>query len=121
MLRIGRGIDREAVRRAVEKGGGLTVTYTDVLSAEDIREALAGVRAAGSPDETRPLLAWLASHPNAPADVLHDLHADASREVLLSLVLNPNLPEDLRRALLEDNDDDVRTHANHVFSRTKKH
>jgi hypothetical protein len=121
MLRIGKGVSREAIKRALSRGGALTVTYDDILSEQEIREAVAGVREAGSPVEARPLLAWLASHPNAPADILRDLAQGASREILMSLALNQNLPRDLRKALLEHEDEDVRTHANHTFSRTRRH
>ena len=121
MLKIGKGVTRQAVRKALLRGAGQTVTYDDVLSGEEIREAVAGVRDAGSPVESRPLLAWLASHPNAPEDVLRDLARGATREILMSLALNKNLPGDLRRDLLNHADEDVRTHAHHTFARTKRH
>lgn len=121
MLRIGKGVTRQAIKRALARGGPLTVTYDDILSEQEIREAVAGVREAGTPVESRPLLAWLASHPNAPADILRDLARGASREILVSLALNRNLPADLRKALLEHQDEDVRAHANHTFSQTRSH
>ena len=121
MLRIGKGITRETVRKAYAKGTCQTVTYKDVLHSDEIREAVAGVRDAGSPEASKPLLAWLASHPNAPEDVLRDLARGASREILMSLAMNENLPSDLHRGLLDHEDEDVRTHANHTFARTKRH
>ena len=74
MLRIGKGIDRHAVRKALSRPGGAeTIVYDDILTVEDIREAVAGVVGAGLPEEALPLLAWLASHPNTPEDVLRAL------------------------------------------------
>jgi hypothetical protein len=122
MLRIGKGVDRRAVRRALQKpGGGATVVYDDVLDGDDIRETVAGIRDAGMPKDARALLAWLASHPNTPEDVLRDLGRETRREVLVSLAMNRNLPQDMRKALLNHADEDVRDHANHTFSRMKKH
>jgi len=122
MLRIGKGVDRCAVRRALRKpGSGATVVYDDVLDGEDIRETVAGIRDAGMPRAARALLAWLASHPNTPEDVLRDLGRETRREVLVSLAMNRNLPQDMRQALLNHADEDVRDHANHTFSRMKKH
>lgn len=121
MLELGPGFDRYAVRAALEARRGTTIRYRGVLSADDIREALLGVRAAGTPAEALPLLAWLASHPHAPEDVQRDLLEAGTREVLMSLCLNPNLREDLRRALLDHRDREVRQHANHVFSRLRTH
>jgi hypothetical protein len=109
------------VRAAFKGGGPAAVVYDDVLAGEHIRETLAGIRLAGTPEEARPLLAWLASHPNSPEDVLRDLERQASREVLLSLSMNRNLPADLRRALLEHEDEEVRVHANHVYCRMRRH
>lgn len=122
MLRIGRGIDRAAVRKALEKpGGAATVVYDDVLDEADIRETVAGIRDAGMPRDAAALLAWLSSHPNTPEDVLRELGRETRREILVSLAMNRNLPEDMRKALLNHSDEDVREHANHTFSRTKKH
>jgi hypothetical protein len=122
MLRIGKGVDRRAVRRALQRpGGGATVVYDDVLDGDDIRETVAGIRDAGMPKGARALLAWLASHPNTPEDVLRDLGRETRREVLVSLAMNRNLPQDMRKALLNHADEDVRDHANHTFSRMKKH
>lgn len=118
MLKLGRGIDRKAVRRAL--GGRrrpVTFGYTGVLRASDIREALAGIRDAGSPRWAQPLLAWFASHPNAPLDVLRELFALGGREVLLSLALNPRLPADMKRTLMQHEDAEVRDHAYHVLTR----
>jgi hypothetical protein len=120
MLRLGKGCGRDSVRKSLERGTPLVVMYEDVLEAGDIREAVAGIRDAGSPKEASVVLAWLASHPNSPEDVLWDLETHGGREVLLSLALNPKLPADLRKALLEHTDDDVREHAHHVFSRSKR-
>lgn len=121
MLKLGKGFDRVAVRKALEKQDLTTVKYKGVLRSEDIREAVAGIRDAGSPDEATPILAWLASHPNTPEDVLRDLQKLGGRTVLLSLCLNENLPADVRKALLSHRDTEVRDHANHVFSRTRRH
>jgi hypothetical protein len=121
MLELGPGFDRHAVRAALQARRGATIRYRGVLSAEDIREALHGVRDAGSPDEALPLLAWLASHPHAPEDVQLDLLAHGSREVLMSLCLNPRLRENLRRALLDHADPEVRRHAHHVLARPRTH
>jgi hypothetical protein len=122
MLRIGRGVDRRAVRRALLRPGGAeTVVYDDVLASRDIRETVAGIRDAGTPSDALPLLAWLASHPNTPEDILRELGRHGTREVLVSLAMNRNLPQDMRRALLDHADEDVREHANHTFSRTKRH
>jgi hypothetical protein len=122
MLRIGKGVDRLAVRRALEKpGSAATVVYDDVLAEKDIRETVAGIRDAGMPKDAAALLAWLASHPNTPEDVLRDLAKEPRREILVSLAMNRNLPQDMRKALLNHADEDVREHANHTFSRMKKH
>ena len=121
MLRLGRGFGRRAVRDALRARRAATVRYDGVLSAEDIREAVTGVRQAGSPRHALPILAWLAAHPHAPEDVLRDLAAHGPREVLLSLCLNGGLPADLRRALLGHADDEVRRHARHVLGRAGKH
>jgi hypothetical protein len=122
VLRIGRGIDRRAVRKALERPGvAETIVYDDVLAVGDIRETVAGVLDAGTPDEAMPLLAWLASHPNTPEDVLRTLGEIPRRSVLVSLAMNRNLPADMRKALLEHPDDDVREHANHVFSKERRH
>jgi len=122
MLRIGRGIDRKAVRRALSRPGAAeTVVYDDVLAVSDIREAVAGVLEAGTPQEALPLLAWLASHPNTPEDVLRRLGKIQSRAVLVSLAMNERLPADMRKVLLSHSDEDVRVHANHVYSKARKH
>lgn len=122
MLRIGKGIGRAAVCKALQKpGGAATVVYDDVLDGGDIRETVAGIRQAGMPRDAGALLAWLASHPNTPEDVLRELGRETRREILVSLAMNRNLPQDMRRALLDHSDEDVREHANHTFSRTKKH
>lgn len=121
MIRIGRGISRRAVRDAVAEGDVKTVVYDDVLGADDIRETLAGIRLAGTPRAATALLGWLASHPNTPEDALRDLFAQGQHEVLISLAMNRGLPEDLRRALLEHADPDVREHAQHTFSRQRRH
>lgn len=116
MLRVGRGVTRGEIARALRRSRALTVTYSDVLGADEIREAVAGVRDAGSPVHSGPLLAWFGSHPNTPEDVLHDLAAGAPpREVLIALALNPRLPEVLRPALLGHEDEDVREHAMATF------
>jgi hypothetical protein len=120
MLRIGRGVDRDAIRRALlRRGGAATVVYDDVLRVRDIREAMAGIRAAGTPGQALPLLAWLASHPNTPLDILRTLGRHESREVLLSLAMNRKLPADLRRRLLRHPDEDVREHASQSARRAR--
>jgi hypothetical protein len=122
VLRIGKGIDRHAVRRALSRPGGAeTIVYDDILAVGDIRETVAGVMEAGLPDEALPLLAWLASHSNTPEDVLRTLAEIPSRTVLVSLAMNQNLPADMRQALMDHSDDDVREHANHVFSKAQRH
>ena len=121
MLRLGRGFGRRAVRDALRARRASTVRYEGVLGAEDIREAVAGVRQAGSPRQAFPILAWLASHPNAPPDVLRDLAVHGPREVLMNLCLNANLPADLRRDLLAHPDQEVRRHTRQVLGRTRKH
>ena len=100
--------------------GGKRVAELRVADSR-IREAVAGVRQAGSPSRAFPILAWLASHPNAPHDVLRDLAARGPREVLMNLCLNANLPADLRRELLAHPDDEVRRHARQILGRTRKH
>lgn len=122
MLRIGKGVSRADVARALRRSGGLTVTYSDLLSADDIREAVAGVRVAGSPPAAGPLLAWLGSHPATSEDVLRDLAAGTPpREVLIALAVNRRLPADLRQALLESSDEDVREHAQATFGPREVH
>jgi len=123
MLRIGKGIRRDAVRRALLRPGAAeTVIYDDVLDAEDIRETVAGIRDAGTPRDAVPLLAWLASHPNTPEDVLRELGAERRREVLISLAMNQGLPDEMRGALMAHEDEDVREHALRTFRpRPRKH
>jgi hypothetical protein len=115
MLRIGRGASRRDIARAFRDGDGLVVTYDDVLSADDVREAVAGVAAAGHPQEARPLLAWLASHPSTPDDVLLELAERAPREVLVALAMNPRTPRKLQRSLLDSSDEDVASYAAKTF------
>jgi hypothetical protein len=117
MRRLGRAPRREAVRRALL--GSDAIAYEEVLDAADIRELLAGVRAAGTPPRALPLLAWIASHPNAPGELLAELYGEGGREVLLSLALNPALPATVRQALLDHPDAEVRAHANHVTCRMR--
>jgi hypothetical protein len=121
MIRIGRGVSRQAICEAVSRSGAETVIYDDVLGAAEIRETLAGIADAGMPRDAVAILAWLASHPNSPEDVLRDLHRHGTREILVSLAMNRNLPEDMRKSLLEHADEDVREHAHHTFSHLKKH
>jgi len=121
MIRIGRGVGRGAVRDAARRGDLSTIVYEDVLEAHDIRETLAGVREAGMPREATALLGWLASHPSTPEDVMRELFAHGRREVLVSLAMNRRLPEDLRRALLEHDDPDVREHAQHALRLGRRH
>jgi hypothetical protein len=116
MLRIGKGILREDVRRALSRPGAAeTVIYDDVLGAGDIRETIAGIRDAGTPRDAVPLLAWLASHPNTPEDVLRELGGERRREVLISLAMNRRLPDEMRGALMAHEDEDVREHALRTF------
>ena len=121
MLKIGKGMSREQVKAAIGRRVPDTVVYEDVLGAVDIREAVAGVRGAGTPEGSMPILAWLAAHVNAPEDVLRDLYGSGPKEVLLGLAMNKSLPEDLRQALMSHADEEVRHHANHVFFRVKRH
>jgi hypothetical protein len=121
MLRIGRGVTREAVRQAIAGRMPDTIVYEDILESEDILEAVAGIKAAGAPEGSMPLLAWLAAHPHMPVEVMRELERDGNREVLLGLAMNRSLPEDLRRALMNHEDEDVRHHANHVFYKVKRH
>ena len=123
MLRIGKGIRRDAVRRALlRKGAAETVIYDDVLGEGDIRETVAGIRDAGTPRDAVPLLAWLASHPNTPEDVLRELGSERRREVLISLAMNRRLPDEMRGALMEHEDEDVREHALRTFRpRPRRH
>jgi hypothetical protein len=121
MLRIGKGVTREAVRQAVGRRMPDTIVYDDVLEAEDIQEAIAGVRAAGTPAGSMPLLAWLAAHPNLPEGDMRALLAEGSVDVLVGLAMNRSLPDDMRKALMEHADEDVRHHANHVFFKVKRH
>jgi hypothetical protein len=114
MLRLGRRTDRDAVRRAFSGPGPVAIVYEDVLAARDIREALRGVREAGSPAPALPLLAWLATHTNTPEDVLRDLAREGPAQVLLSLCYNRNLPTDVRGLLLDHPDPRVRAHAQHL-------
>jgi len=121
MLKIGKGVSREQVRAAIGRRVPDTVVYEQVLEAVDIREAVAGVRAAGTPEGSMPILAWLAAHSNAPEDVLRDLYQGSVKEILLGLAMNRSLPEDLRQALMSHSDEEVRHHANHVFFHVKRH
>jgi len=120
MLDLGPGCDRRRVRDALRSGEALTIRYEGVLSADDIREAVAGVREAGSPKDAVPILVWFASHPNTPEDVQGDLLAGGPREVCQILCLNPRLPEELRRRLLEHPDVELRQHAQDVFARQQR-
>jgi hypothetical protein len=121
MLRIGRGVKREAVKEAVAGRVPDTIEYEDVLEAEDIREAVAGLRDAGLPPGSMPLLAWLAAHPNAPEDVLRELMLLRNQEVLIGLAMNRSLPADLRQELMNHPDEEVHHHANEVFFKGKRH
>ncbi len=121
MIRIGGGIGRGAVRDAIRRGDATTIVYDDVLEERDIRETLLGIRDAGTPRGATALLAWLASHPNTPEDALRDLFVHGRREVLVSLAMNRRLPEDLRRALLDHDDPDVREYAHHTFLQVGQH
>lgn len=121
MLRIGRGVTREQVKEAVGRRMPDTIVYENVLEGEDIREAIAGVRAAGTPEGSIPLLAWLAAHKNMPEDVQRELFKDGKPDVLVGLAMNRSLPADLRQALMEHADEDVRHHAAHVFFKGKRH
>jgi hypothetical protein len=122
MLKLGKGVGRAAVRRALAgRRRPTTFVYTGVLRAADIREAVAGIRDAASPRWSLPLLTWFASHPSTPLDVLRDLMAQGGREILMSLAMNKNLPAEMKKALLNHEDEEVRDHANHVFSRQRRH
>jgi hypothetical protein len=67
----------------------------------------------------RALLAWIASHPSAPGELLAELYGEGGHEVLLSLALNPARPASVRDALLDHPDAEVRAHANHVTCRLR--
>ena len=121
ILKLGKGVGRAAVRKAAAGKRPATFTYTGVLGAKEIRDAVAGIRDSNSPKWSRPLLAWLASHPNTPEDVLRELFELGDRMVLMNLALSRNLPAELKRALLDHEDPDVREHANHVFSKLRRH
>jgi hypothetical protein len=116
VLKIGKGANRTTIRRALERGGALTVSYRNVLRADDIREAMAGIHEAGDPEVALPLLAWLASHPNSPEDVLGDLATCSNRDVLVSLAMNPNLPKTLERSLRRHRDASVRDEVAQIFA-----
>lgn len=121
LLRIGKGVRRDEVREAVAGRMPDTIVYENILEGEDIREAIAGIRAAGTPEGSMPLLAWLAAHSNMPEDVQRELYQDGNAEVLVGLAMNRSLPADLRQTLMEHADEDVRHHANHVFFKGKRH
>jgi hypothetical protein len=116
VLKIGKGASRASIKRALKRGAPLTVSYKDVLKAEDIREALGGVHDAGDPEVALPLLAWIASHPNAPGDVLSDLATSENHEVLASLAMNPKLPKTLERSLRKHKDPGVRERVAHILA-----
>lgn len=119
MLRIGSGTSRENIARGVRTVRHVTVTYEGVLDAEAIRAAFEGVRDAGTPERIVPLLSWLASHPNAPEDVLRGLARSPRREVLFGLCHNRHLPQDVWAGLLAHDDQAVRETANHVDARLR--
>jgi hypothetical protein len=52
---------------------------------------------------------------------MRELFEHGRREVLVSLAMNRRLPEDLRRALLEHDDPDVREHAQHALRPGRRH
>jgi len=118
ILKLGKGVTRAAVRRAVGGAGRpATFLYTGVLQAKEIRDAVAGIRDAGSPRWAVPVLAWMSSHPNTPEDVLRDLYAEGAPEILMCMVLNPRLPADIKAALVRHEDPEVSELARHVLSR----
>jgi hypothetical protein len=119
MLRIGKGATRASIRRALKRGGPFTVSYKNILEPDHIREALAGVHDAGDPDSALPLLAWLASHPNTPGDVLVDLSGSRRPEVLVSLAMNRNLPKPLEKALRRHRNPEVREQVLHILSKRR--
>ncbi len=121
ILKLGKGVGRAAVKKAVAGKRPATFMYTGVLGPKEIREAVAGIRESRNPKWSRPLLAWLASHPSTPEDVLSELFETGDRMILMNLALSRNLSSELRRALLDHEDADVREHANHVFSKLRKH
>jgi hypothetical protein len=121
MLKLGKGVTRAAVRRGLKERRPTTFSYEGVLGAREIRAALAGIRDAGTPRWSLPLLAWLAGHPNTPAPELRALMRRDERGLLLSLALNPRLPADLRRALLRHPDPEVREFAEQLAERLRRH
>jgi hypothetical protein len=121
MLKLGKGVSRAAVRRGLKTRRPTSFTYEGVLKAPEIRAAFAGIRDAGTPRWSLPLLAWLAGHPNTPQEVLRELMESGERGILMSLAVNPRLPAALRRTLLEHRDPEVREYANQVVARARKH
>ena len=121
MLDLGPGCDRRRVRDALRSGEALTIRYAGVLTADDIREAVAGVREAGSPKDAVPMLAWCATHPNTPEDVQGDLLEAGPLELLQILCLNPRLTPELRKRLLEHPDLELRQQAQDAFARQQRH
>ncbi len=101
----------------LRRRGHGSLSYRDVLAPEDARGAWAVVEARGAYRRALPLLAWLASHPSTPEDVLRGLAATDLREVLFSLALNRRLPRDLRARLLAHPDPELQAHAHHVQAR----
>jgi hypothetical protein len=120
MLKLGKGVSRAAVRRGLKTKRPSTFTYRGVLKAREIRAAIEGIRDAGTPHWSLPLLAWLAGHPNTPEELLREL-ARGERDVLMSLAVNPRLPQDLRRRLQRHADPEVRAYASQVAALVRKH
>ena len=108
VLKIGKGSSRASIRKALKAGGALTISYKDILEPEDIRVALAGIQDAGTPEEALPLLAWLASHPSTPKDVLTTLSSSRNPEILVSLAMNRNIPKAVERSLRRHRDPELR-------------
>jgi hypothetical protein len=119
VLKIGKGADRTSIRRALKRGGALTVSYKNVLDPEDIREILTLIHEAGDPETAMPLLAWLASHPNSPADVLKDIATCRNTEVLESLAMNRDLPKAVERSLRRHASAEVRERVAHILSKRR--
>jgi hypothetical protein len=120
VLKIGKGASRASIRKTLKRGGAFTVSYKNILEPEDIRETLAGVHEAGDPAAAAPLLAWLASHPNTPADVLMDLSSSKNPEVLVCLAFNRNLPKALEKTLRRHKNREVREQVAEALAKRRR-
>lgn len=120
VLKIGKGESRASIRKTLKRGAVFTVSYKNILEPDDIRETVAGVHDAGDPESAMPLLAWLASHPNTPGDVLSDLASSANAEVVISLAMNSNLSKALERTLRRHKNPAVREQVSHILLKRRR-